>query len=159
MPFFYAVIRSKNKHKGLYTLTAMDGTRLTRYEQIEKEIHEFYTKLVGSRAQRINGIDINAVRRGKSLPREKALELISPVSEKEVWDAIQGIGNNKAPGIDGYNSLFFKKAWKIIGRDVIDAVLEFFRTSKMYRAVNCSLITLIPKTSEAKTVKDMRPIS
>ncbi len=36
---------------------------------------------------------------------------------------------------------------------------EFFEEQKIYKAINCTLVTLIPKSAEAKTVKDMLPIS
>ena len=38
--------------------------------------------------------------------------------------------NNKALGPDGFNALFFKKAWNIIGDDIFAAVNEFFTTGK-----------------------------
>lgn len=43
--------------------------------------------------------------------------------------------------------------------DVIRAVQDFSCHKILYVAVNCSLVTLIPKTKEAKTVKDLRPIA
>lgn len=47
----------------------------------------------------------------------------------------------------------------MVKNDVREAIFEFFDTSNLYLAVNCSLITLIPKSPEANTIKDMRPIS
>ena len=45
---------------------------------------------------------------------------------------MKSIGNDKAPGIDGYNALFFKYTWKIIENDVIDVVKSFFTTGKLF---------------------------
>lgn len=44
-------------------------------------------------------------------------------------------------------------------QDILAAVQEFFSTGRMHKALNCSLITLIPKSGEAKTIKDWRPIA
>ncbi|GJT54711.1 hypothetical protein Tco_0989765 [Tanacetum coccineum] len=44
----------------------------------------------------------------KRLDVSKALNMCREVSNKEVKEAMFSIGNNKAPGPDGYSSLFFK---------------------------------------------------
>ena len=41
--------------------------------------------------------------------------------------------NNKAPGPDGFNVLFFKKTWNIIGDDIFAAVNEFFTTGNIMK--------------------------
>lgn len=72
---------------------------------------------------------------------------------------MNGIDNDKALGLDGFGAYFFKKAWHIIKQDVIATVQDFFRNNRMYRAVNCSSVTLIPKHKGAKEIKDYRPIA
>ncbi|GKD31453.1 RNA-directed DNA polymerase, eukaryota, partial [Tanacetum coccineum] len=49
--------------------------------------------------------------------------------------------------------------WKTIDKDVVKAVEEFFVSSNFPPGSNTSFITLIPKTQDAKMVKDFRPIS
>ncbi|GKA72921.1 RNA-directed DNA polymerase, eukaryota, partial [Tanacetum coccineum] len=44
---------------------------------------------------------------------------------KTVWDC----GTNKTPGPDGFTFDFIRKYWKIIDRDVVNAVQEFFASS------------------------------
>nr|XP_016440054.1 PREDICTED: uncharacterized protein LOC107765869 [Nicotiana tabacum] len=51
------------------------------------------------------------------------------------------------------------KAWQVVKGDVVVAVKEFFSTGKMYKAVNCTAITLVPKTAHPATVKEYRPIA
>lgn len=88
-----------------------------------------------------------------------ASRLIRPVEEAEILAALHSIGDSKAPGLDSFNAFFFKTSWQVVKNDVREAIFEFFDTSNLYLAVNCSLITLIPKSPEANTIKDMRPIS
>lgn len=85
--------------------------------------------------------------------------LTAPVMNGEIVEALKGIGDLKAPGIDGFNAKFFKSAWSVVGEDTIRAVQEFFVLEQMYMAVNCSVVTLIPKIADATEVKDFRPIS
>ncbi|XP_019263743.1 PREDICTED: uncharacterized protein LOC109241456 [Nicotiana attenuata] len=75
----------------------------------------------------------------------------------EVKEALWDIEGTKAPDPDGYGSQFFKDTWTIVGGDVTVAVLEFFQSGKMLKALNSTMITLIPKTSHATTVEDYRP--
>ena len=65
----------------------------------------------------------------------------------------------KAPGPDGYISVFFKEKWEIVGSDVENAVLSFLRSGKLLRAMNTTMITLIPKSNCPQSVRDFRPIS
>lgn len=51
------------------------------------------------------------------------------------------------------------KAWPVIGREVTEAILNFFKTNQMCKAINCTLVTLIPKVPNPSTVKQFKPIS
>nr|XP_009762280.1 PREDICTED: uncharacterized protein LOC104214325 [Nicotiana sylvestris] len=42
-------------------------------------------------------------------------------------------------------SRFFKRAWSMIKSDVVRAIKDFFTTGKLYKAINCTAITLLPK--------------
>lgn len=78
---------------------------------LNKEVVEFYTNLVGTSSPVSPGVHIAALRRGKTLGWEKARSLIIPLTEAEIWKAVQGIGINKAPGVDGFWSMFYKASW------------------------------------------------
>ncbi|XP_048491592.1 uncharacterized protein LOC125492895 [Beta vulgaris subsp. vulgaris] len=69
------------------------------------------------------------------------------------------ISNDKAPGLDGYNSYFFKHSWEIVGSEVIEAVKDFFHSCKLLKAINVTSITLIPKVKSPSHVSEFRPIS
>ncbi|GJT01177.1 RNA-directed DNA polymerase, eukaryota, reverse transcriptase zinc-binding domain protein [Tanacetum coccineum] len=71
--------------------------------------------------------------------------MTNDVSSKEIKDALFDIGDNKAPGLDRYSSVFFKKALKIIGDDFRKAIKEFFTYGKMLNELNSTVISLIPK--------------
>jgi hypothetical protein len=68
------------------------------------------------------------------------------------------MGNDKAPGPDGYSAIFFKNAWSI-GDDVSKAAMEFFNNSSLLKQLDHVLIALIPKGSHASSILDYRLIS
>uniref|UniRef100_A0A6N2LM18 Reverse transcriptase domain-containing protein n=1 Tax=Salix viminalis TaxID=40686 RepID=A0A6N2LM18_SALVM len=72
--------------------------------------------------------------------------LSAPVSNDDIKTTLFGIGNDKAPGPDGYTSLFFKPVWLFIGDDLC-------------MAINHSVISLIPKSAHDSTPNDFWPIS
>ncbi|GJY96657.1 RNA-directed DNA polymerase, eukaryota [Tanacetum coccineum] len=92
-----------------------------------------------------------------SLDQIEDLERTATYDEikKAVWDC----GTNKSPGPDGFSFEFFRRYWDIINQDVVDVVHLFFSTGSFPPGCNSSFIALIPKTQEAKMVKDFRPIS
>lgn len=103
--------------------------------------------------------DIPTLRSGSRLSSEAAHALSAPVTTSEIDKALKSIDDSKAPGLDGYNAVFFKKTWHIIREDVYKVVLYFFQTGKMYNGVNCTSITLVPKIINTFQVKDFRLIA
>lgn len=73
--------------------------------------------------------------------------------------ASKEIDDLKAPGKDGLNVVFFKKAWSVIGEKTIQVVLHFFNSGIMYPPVNCTAITLISKRRNPIKLSEYRPIS
>ncbi|CAK8569079.1 unnamed protein product [Lathyrus sativus] len=138
--FFHALVKEMNKHKRLYTLTSLNGNVISTQKTIEEEIIEFY-KLVGTTTTGLKVIDILIIRRGNSLSWDSSQKLNRPVDDKKNWNELVAIGNTKSPGIDGFNSFFFKFAWPIVKYDVQEAIMEFFQTKDMYLAVHCSRVS------------------
>jgi len=89
----------------------------------------------------------------------QAASLLKEVTSEEIKEALFSIGNDKAPGPDGYSALFFKRAWDIIGVQMCDAVKEFFISGSLLKQMNHTLIALVPKSSHANSVGDFRPIA
>lgn len=85
--------------------------------------------------------------------------MIRRVEKKEIKDAMFEIGEDKAPGPDGFTFAFFKSAWNVVGDEVCMAIEEFFANGKLLREINSTIIALIPKVSTPTRITDYRPIS
>lgn len=94
----------------------------------------------------------------RTLPQEIAVMLEQPFEEEEIFAAINGCNNFKAPGPDGFNFSFIKKAWSFMKRDVLDFFKEFHSNARIASGINSSFLTLIPKLDGANSFKEFRPI-
>ncbi|KAJ9563283.1 hypothetical protein OSB04_008443 [Centaurea solstitialis] len=94
-----------------------------------------------------------------SLSLSEALHMIRPITDEEIRWAVFHIGNDRAPGPDGYTSKFFKAAWNVVGKDLQIAVHNFFYSGRLLKEINHTLLCFIPKVPNASRVNDFRPIS
>jgi hypothetical protein len=83
----------------------------------------------------------------------------APITNDDIKTALFSIADNKAPGPDGYNALFFKKSWDIIKDDFTAAIRYFFSHNKLPRCVNATRVALVPKQEHPTCLNDFRPIS
>ncbi|GJQ89910.1 RNA-directed DNA polymerase, eukaryota, reverse transcriptase zinc-binding domain protein [Tanacetum coccineum] len=52
-----------------------------------------------------------------------------------------------------------QQSWSIVGKDISEAIKEFFLTRKLLKEVNATLISLIPKMATPNKVSHFRPIA
>ncbi|GJY52481.1 putative reverse transcriptase domain-containing protein [Tanacetum coccineum] len=102
--------------------------------------------------------DLEALFHKKISPSDAAY-MVRDISVDEIKSALFDIDGNKAPGLDGFSSHFFKSSWDVIGVDLCKAVKEFFRSGKLLKEVNSIVIALVPKSPTPKMVSDYRPIA
>lgn len=79
--------------------------------------------------------------------------MVKEVTSAEVEEALKRINPDSALWIDGMNASFSTKIWYIIKDDMCKAIKIFFSSKRMYRPINCTNITLLPKVLYAKTIK------
>ncbi|MCH94435.1 RNA-directed DNA polymerase (Reverse transcriptase), partial [Trifolium medium] len=80
-------------------------------------------------------------------------------SSLEIKNAVFELNKDGAPGPDGFGAFFFQTYWDIIQHDVVNAVTEFFTTGWLLPNFNANTLILIPKTSNADTIDQYRPIA
>lgn len=80
-------------------------------------------------------------------------------TDSEVKQAFLALPRNKTSGPDGYSAEFFSQNWDIVGHETRAAVQEFFRSGQLLSQWNATTLVLIPKTPNASTTSEFRPIS
>ncbi|GJX68841.1 sodium/hydrogen exchanger 6 [Tanacetum coccineum] len=74
----------------------------------------------------------NVLHEGNTVPSAFAEFMVREVSDSEIKDALFSIGDDKAPGPDGFTVVFFKKSWDIVGGEIINAVRDFFSNDDLF---------------------------
>jgi hypothetical protein len=91
--------------------------------------------------------------------RRKNASICEIPMDKEIFSALSKIGSTKAPGLDGFTALFYKKYWNIVKDAVLSSVWDFFGKNHLLKEQNRTSIALIPKKLWASSVNQFRPIS
>ncbi|GKA33100.1 RNA-directed DNA polymerase, eukaryota, reverse transcriptase zinc-binding domain protein, partial [Tanacetum coccineum] len=122
--YFYKTLKER-AHKGrIMSIRNEDGIRFEN-ENVAVQIVRHFEEFLGKNrpVQSLNGM--NAMFLNK-LNNDEALKMIRQVSDAKIKNAMFDIEDSKALGPDGYTPRFYKSAWCIIGKDVCNAVREFF---------------------------------
>lgn len=157
--FFKSVTNTRNRSR-ITSLVLEDGSLTHDVEVIKSNFVNFYSNLLGT----VHPGDYQGNNRiqqlvNKKLTDTQRLAMIAEVSDQETKDTFWSLNPSKAPGPDGYNAGFFKKAWPVVGREIIVAVKTFFRSGKLLRKANSTMVALVPKVPNPSKVGDFRRIS
>lgn len=123
--FFHMIANGKHRKKRIFQLEQDEGTIIGQ-ENLKLYITEYYKQLFGPPEENCVSPDESRV---EDVPQLTAVEndiLTAPFSEKEVFEAISQMKNNKAPDPDGFLAEFYKKCWHIIKGDLLPMFHDLF---------------------------------
>ncbi|GJV62250.1 putative RNA-directed DNA polymerase, eukaryota, reverse transcriptase zinc-binding domain protein [Tanacetum coccineum] len=95
----------------------------------------------------------------RALDNSKADFMVRDVTDDEIKNVMFFIGDDRAPGPDGFTPVFFKKAWDVVSGDITCAIRDFFSNGKLLKELNHTIISLIPKVTTPARINDYRHIS
>ena len=113
--FFHNSVKAKQHSSRIERITDVHGIEFEG-SGVANALVAHYEKFLGCSGPEIvfhsDGIFKN------KLSMSKAQQMIEPVTDDEIKKAMFSIGDNKAPGPDGFSALFFKKSWDVVGKQV-----------------------------------------
>lgn len=83
--------------------------------------------------------------RGPRLSKDHRKKLDFSFTVEDIKRILDVIPSSKAPGMDDFNSHFFKTSWETVKKDIHNVITYFFSTWKILREVSVISITLVPK--------------
>jgi hypothetical protein len=153
--FFHLAATTRQKKNQLACLE-VDGQILSKPIDVKLAVFNFFCNLYSHQNRpraSCSNLEFSRLKPSSSA----ALEL--PFSAEEIKTVVWDCDGNKAPGPDGINFLFIKKAWNIIGEDIIQMVDDFYWINLLPAGINSTFVTLISKIKGANKLSDFRPIS
>lgn len=136
------------------------GNQLNTYKEIEVAlVQHFQGRAEEPLLDRSHYINEFTKHIPKLETRDDNQNLNKPVNEEEVNVVIKEMQNGKALGLDGFNVEFFKACWGIVKQDILEVVENSGKYRTVLKALNTSLISLIPKQVNAMTPDRFIPIA
>ncbi|GJX41721.1 putative RNA-directed DNA polymerase [Tanacetum coccineum] len=142
--YFHKSVKCKNQQSRIDSIRDNEDNEVTGTlvaDCFEKHYHQFLG--VSAECDDLNSVDMFP----KCINSETSMNIVRNITNKEIKTAMFNIGDDRAPGPDGFTSIFFKKSWNIVGNDVCSAVREFFDNGQLLKEVNHTFLALIPKVS------------
>lgn len=118
---FHSWMRQRQAKNHIASVQKENGQLTTSYKEVGEMFVDYYKQLLGTERP-CQPINPEVVQRGPLLNEEHRTRLVQEVTDTEIKAALDSIGEDKAPGPDGFSFGFFKKSWHIVGPAVIKAV-------------------------------------
>lgn len=156
--FYHAQLKARRTQLQITSLYNSQGDMINEDRDIKEDILNFCKNLL-SKSNPVDPIDSASIQKGPIVTQAQGESLIVQVFDSEIKIALFSIGNEKAPGPDGFSAGFFKSCWEIVGNDLILVVKDFFSTGKLLMQIYATNISLIPKIANPNIVADYRLIA
>jgi len=155
--FFHLVANGKHRKQHIYRLEDDQGV-VVGDDRLKRHITNYYKSLFGSPEQsEISLMEDQILDIPQVSPEENDI-LVANFTESEVREAIFQMEHNKAPGPDGFPAEFYQVFWGVIKDDLLPLFYEFHKEALDLFSLNFGIISLIPKTQNATTIQQYRPI-
>ncbi|XP_073355407.1 uncharacterized protein [Aegilops tauschii subsp. strangulata] len=155
--FFHAAASERRRRNRIRKLRKEDGTIVDKEDDMKAVVTNYFLNLFTSHAG-VRQDELLACIDTRVTPNMNEL-LQKEYTREEVFEALQSIGDLKAPGPDGMPSIFYKKCWNVVGDNIVAEVLNVLKGGPMPEGWNETCVVLIPKVKNPDSMKDLRPIS
>ncbi|KAG6469540.1 hypothetical protein ZIOFF_070469 [Zingiber officinale] len=154
--FFHSTVQKKRAASRLFRIWE-EGQCLDQPERIRESGVRYFQELLTGETVDSTAVDTDVI--PTLVSTEDNLMLAALPSAEEVKQVVWSMCQDSAAGPDGFSVAFYRACWEIVGEDVLQAVLDFFRGAELPRGMASTTIVLIPKVDSAQRWRDFRPIS
>jgi hypothetical protein len=153
---FFHVKASARRRKSLIPSITVNDVTTVDQERKKEAIWKHFNDLIGTYKPSSSSINLSILQ----FPVIDMQSLSNPILESEVRETILELHPEKAPGPDGFTGLFYRLGWDTIKSDVMKAIIQLESAGTQgLHLLNSALMVLLPKSPEAASPSDFRPIS
>ncbi|XP_074301493.1 uncharacterized protein LOC141632887 [Silene latifolia] len=156
--YFFSKLQERQQQHIIGRISDINGHERIGLSDVADGFMDYFKNLLGASSE-VCPLDFEFIQQSSCVAEDAYSFLTQPVTVSEIKTALFSIGSDKSPSPDGFSTAFFKDSWDLIETDFCKAVLAFFKTGKMSKLVNSTLITLILKKKISQSVQDFRPMS
>ena len=124
--FFYKSLVMQQHRSTIRTLTNEDGLKLNTFSQIAEEAVSYFQVMLGTRDSQVKCCSVLSELIQTTLPNDAEADLCKPVTDEEIKMSMFAIGDEKAPGPDGYNAHFLRKLGALLEMMSVRKFLTIF---------------------------------
>ncbi len=157
--FFFALERKNGQKRLMHSLRDNTGQLLHDSTEIRKCAVDFYGKLFKKESQEILEVVQSFYEGLPQVSEETNMELGGPISEAELYTALQSLESGKAPGIDGLPVDFYNVFWKEISKDLSLVLMNSLEKGFLPLSCRRVILTLLPKKGDLQEIKNWRPVA
>ena len=148
--------------KRMVSLYKENGSEISDFDSINREVGDYYKKLYSSRENEIVDVDVDGILKEDTpkLNENEANSLEGPVTSDEASLILSKMKDNKSPGSSGFSVEFFKFFWGDLKHFWVNSINFGFTSGELSATQKEGLIVCIPKGDKCKKMlKNWRPIS
>ena len=157
--FFFGLEKKNGQRKIIHCLKSAVGQELTSPSEIRKRAVEFYAELYKCEYKEDKTVTQQFFDGLPKVPAEAQVELEQPLSLQDLYTALKGMENGRAPGIDGLPVDFFKSFWAMLGEDWLEVANDSLTGGLLPISCRRAVLTLLPKKGDPREVKNWRPVA
>ena len=157
--YFFSLEQKNGQSRQMHSLQAEDGQTLTHTAAIRSRAVGFYVQLYSSEYQEDDAAFNAFCQDLPTVSEETNRELEGPLTEAELFAALQSVQGGKAPGIDGLPSEFYQAFWTELKGDLLGVFSESFEDLSLPQSCRRAVLTLLPKKGDLQQIRNWRPVS
>ena len=149
-----SIHKMANSHRRFNHLRTLevDGVVFEEESEVPNQVVQFYKNLYketeGWRPF-VEGLEFGRIGEMERVWLERKFE------REEILQVVSDLEGDKAPGPDGFTTVFYHHCWRVVEKDVLAVFEEFFQHCKFEKSLNATFIALIPKKNDAFNVRDL----
>ncbi|KAL7825670.1 hypothetical protein SRHO_G00334080 [Serrasalmus rhombeus] len=157
--FFFGLERKNGQKRFMHAVRSESGDLVSEPSEICQQTVSFFSKLFESEWASCRDVEERFFPLQARITQQSATLLDAELSLEELHEALHGMENGRAPGIDGLPVEFYKAFWSVLGQEVLEVLRVSVQEGKLPLSCRRAVLTLLPKKGDLMVLKNWHPVA